>query len=68
MRDPRSIERMSEHQKKPAEKMPLTFKWVESDPFELKPSVRPKAEALPTSDTAFLSKPPPAVRPPVPPI
>ena len=51
-----SVRRMTEHRKKKPQKSKLTFKWVESDPFELKPAVRPGAGSLPTSDTAFLLK------------
>jgi len=53
----RSIRRMTEHQKKTQEKTSLPFKWVESDPFEMKPIVRTAADASSTSDTAFLLKP-----------
>ncbi len=55
-----NVNRMNEHREQPPEKTMLPFKWVESDSFEMKPTLRSSAGALPSSDTAFLreAKPP----------
>jgi len=50
-----SIQRMTDHPKKPQEKTILPFKWVDSEPFDLKLVIRTGAGASPTSDTAFLN-------------